>query len=249
MVLATVASGLKRKQKIAVVGSANLDTTLLVGKSLPKAGETVVTGAAPVSCCGGKGLNQAACAARLGTESGVSVAFFGRVGDDAAGSTLVSALEASGVDCGGVEAVAGTTSGLGFVVLEDSGTVLSIVSRGANFEWAPECGAPEWARAAVDGCAVVLLQREIPEFVNEAVALAAKDAGCVVIQDGGGEDRPMSDAHLGRCDYVSPRAGRGELPSFHGRERLGGHTRETKDLHGRRRTTSRGEMIPSPSHT
>ena len=54
--LLCMASALERRRKIAVVGSANFDTTYAVGAKLPTAGETVVTGGAPATCCGGKGL-------------------------------------------------------------------------------------------------------------------------------------------------------------------------------------------------
>ena len=42
----------------------------------------------------------------------------------------------------------------------------------------------------------VLLQREIPEHVNVALAKAAAAARVPVLQDVGGEDRPISDEQL-----------------------------------------------------
>ena len=188
---------------IAVVGSANLDTTLKVGATLPKAGETIVASGEPASCCGGKGLNQAVAAAKLG-EGAIRVAFHGRVGDDGAGAVLTEALKNYRVEAEGVEKAEGVGSGQGFVLVEDGGTVLSIVSRGANFAWDEKACDEAWADAVVGEAKFVLLQREIPEFVNEAVAAAASRKGICVIQDGGGEDRPVSDAHLARCDYLCP---------------------------------------------
>ena len=41
----------------------------------------------------------------------------------------------------------------------------------------------------VRGAAAVMLQREVPEHVNAAVAAAAASAGVPVLQDVGGEDR------------------------------------------------------------
>ena len=62
----------------------------------------------------------------------------------------------------------------------------------------------EASRPQVRGASVVLLQREVPEFVNEAVAEAAARAKITVIQDCGGEDRGIADAQLKRCAYVAP---------------------------------------------
>lgn len=51
---------------------------------------------------------------------------------------------------------------------------------GSNAAWRPEHAAA--LGAAVRGAAAVMLQREVPEFVNEAVAAAAAQAGVPVMQ-------------------------------------------------------------------
>ena len=71
--------GGERRNRIAVVGSANLDTTLAVGARLPTRGETVSTRGDPLVCCGGKGANQAVACARL-VDDTLEIAFYGRVG-------------------------------------------------------------------------------------------------------------------------------------------------------------------------
>ncbi|EGB01908.1 hypothetical protein AURANDRAFT_69377, partial [Aureococcus anophagefferens] len=190
-----------QKKKIAVVGSANFDTTYAVGAKLPTAGETVVTGGAPATCCGGKGLNQAVAAARVGG-AGVAVEFAARVGDDAAADAVRSALADAGVGAARVAATAAAGTGLGVVLLEDGGEVLSVVVRGANF--AGWDGGEAWDDL-VAGASALLLQREIPEAVNAAAAAAAKRAGgVIVLQDAGGEDRPLDPEHVANCDYLSP---------------------------------------------
>ena len=52
----------------------------------------------------------------------------------------------------------------------------------------------------------VLLQREVPEYVNLLIASRAKqlDQNIIVIQDVGGEDRPISSQMLQLCDYIVP---------------------------------------------
>src|SRR3954469_24346021 len=77
---------------IVVVGGANWDF-LVVGPRLPEPGETV-QGALFREGPGGKGVNQAVAAARLGAR----VAFVGRVGKDERGDRVLAALISEGVD-------------------------------------------------------------------------------------------------------------------------------------------------------
>ena len=50
----------------------------------------------------------------------------------------------------------------------------------------------------------ILLQREIPEHINKALAQYAKSHGVMVIQDVGGEERSMTSEMLALCDYLVP---------------------------------------------
>lgn len=148
---------------------------------------------------GGKGCNQAIAVARLGGATGCR--FVGQLGDDASGSLLHKTLASHGVDVSQVSVQPGA-SGAGFVFLEPSGTVSSVVVAGANGRW-PALSAAEAARL-VSGSALLMLQREIPEEVNEAIAEAACAQGIPVLQDVGGHDRPLSDKQLSRCALVCP---------------------------------------------
>ena len=107
-------------------------------------------------------------------------------------------------------------SGQGFVLLEDGGTVLSVVNKGANHGWDIAGCDDAWAAEVVQNARVVLLQREVPERINEVVARAAQKAGAIVVQDCGGEEREMSDEHLARCTYVAPNVS--ELARLTGRD-------------------------------
>ena len=51
---------------------------------------------------------------------------------------------------------------------------------------------------------VLLLQREIPEFVNILAARIAKEAGTLVILDVGGRDELLSKELLNYVDILSP---------------------------------------------
>ena len=61
---------------------------------------------------------------------------------------------------------------------------------GSNAAWPAQATAHmPGLEARVRGAAAVMLQREVPEHVNAAVAVAAASAGVPVLQDVGGEDR------------------------------------------------------------
>ena len=50
----------------------------------------------------------------------------------------------------------------------------------------------------------LMLQREIPEYVNRAFAQYAKSKGMLILQDIGGEERGMDEDMMGLCDYLMP---------------------------------------------
>ncbi len=51
---------------------------------------------------------------------------------------------------------------------------------------------------------ILLLQREIPEYVNVVAARTAKQAGTLVILDAGGRDELLSKDLLEQIDIISP---------------------------------------------
>ncbi|KAG1671089.1 hypothetical protein FOA52_000761 [Chlamydomonas sp. UWO 241] len=195
--------GQQRQQRpILVVGSVNVDITMQVHR-LPRQGETT-TAASPGSmlAVGGKGANQAVAAARLRAPSAPPATFAAQLGSDAHGDMLSSELAGAGVDVTGCGRVEGYPSGAGYVMLEPDGSVSSVVVGGANTQWPPE-RVVRVALMVSDAC-VVLLQREVPEEVNAAIAHAAAAVGVPVMQDVGGEDRPMDDRLLALLPYVTP---------------------------------------------
>ena len=86
------AGNVKMKNKITVLGSINLDTTVRVD-DLPKPGETIHS-KEMFTNGGGKGANQAIAAAR----NGADVNFIGMVGNDASGEVLLDLLEQDEID-------------------------------------------------------------------------------------------------------------------------------------------------------
>ena len=49
-----------------------------------------------------------------------------------------------------------------------------------------------------------MLQREIPDSINELAAKTARDYGVKTILDMGGKDDPLSDDLLNNIDIVTP---------------------------------------------
>lgn len=206
---------------ILVVGSVNADTILSVPR-FPLEGETltVLKGSEPdIDIPGGKGCNQAVACARLQRPSekgdkAEKVTFIGQFGNDSVGKMLRQILEQNQVEtsfCGTSEA----SSGRGYVFLQQStGKVSAVVSGGANeVGWLDADGT--WKGGNIDelieGQTVVMLQREIPEYVNELVAVAChrriSQGGKqkpTVLLDLGGEDRSISKHMMSLCDYIIP---------------------------------------------
>mmetsp|Transcript_9701 Transcript_9701/g.24880 ORF Transcript_9701/g.24880 Transcript_9701/m.24880 type:complete len:681 (-) Transcript_9701:510-2552(-) len=187
---------------ILVVGSLNVDITLEVDR-LPERGETITT-ADPNSgrtACGGKGANQAVAASQLcDASAGRSTKFVCQFGNDGHAPMLEKTLSERGVDLSSAGHSTTAPSGSGYVLLCGDGTVSSVVVGGSNVDW-PE--STDYA-ALVSGAGIVLLQREVPEAVNMAIVKAANAQGVPVLQDAGGEDRPISDELLSMITYLSP---------------------------------------------
>jgi ribokinase len=151
---------------VVVVGSLNLDTTVLVPR-LPAPGETVL-GTGHFTDTGGKGANQAVAAARLGART----AMVGMVGDDPAGARLLSVLEEAGVGIAGVGTTGESGSGIAVITVDDAGENSIVVDPGANALVTVDHVERHAGMLADAG--VVLAQLEIP---TEAVSAAARLAG------------------------------------------------------------------------
>jgi ribokinase len=164
---------MKTGPTFCVVGSLNIDFVVPV-PTLPHEGETLFGGSYEM-IPGGKGANQAVSIARLGE----SVSLIGKVGRDEFGTALRSSLSAEGIDVAGVHVASAVRTGCAFVVVADSGKNMIVVSPGANAAWTPAEVEDVSRGAAASAC--VLLQGEIPPFVNLAVARAARAANSRVI--------------------------------------------------------------------
>lgn len=148
--------------RVVIFGSANADTVLSV-EHFPEPGETIHAVGSKTGA-GGKGLNQAVAAGRMGAEA----IMVGAIGTDAAGTALRDALaNESGLNLAHLRAWEGPT-GQAFVTVDAAGENHIVIVAGANGSHT----APR-ARENLDFLAagdVLVCQLEIP-FDATAAAL------------------------------------------------------------------------------
>lgn len=138
--------------RIAVLGSANMDLVVRQAR-LPRPGETIF-GSSFSTVPGGKGLNQAVAAARLGAE----VDFLGMVGADPYGAQLRNLLAAEGIGTEGL-ATSPEPTGTAHVSVLDSGENSIVVVSGAN---AAVTGLDSGQRGTIATAACLVIQCELP---------------------------------------------------------------------------------------
>jgi ribokinase len=156
---------------VIVVGSLHYDI-MVDAPDRPRKGETV-TGRSWAPKFGGKGGNQAVAARR----QGVSTAMVGAVGKDNFGETLLTSLDRAKVDRQGVAVFDGVGSGMSVAIFDNEGDYGAVIVSGANLAIASEQASDELLSRGK----VLVIQNEIPERVNEAVARRARERGLIII--------------------------------------------------------------------
>ena len=187
------------RPRILVVGSLNMDM-IAQTSVFPKDGQTV-KGRSFRKAPGGKGLNQAVQAARLGAD----VVMAGKVGCDAEGDELIGVCRQEGIDVSHILRDTGTATGCAMILVEErpDGEVSNriIVIPGANGNMTPDDIAfLESEAASFD---MVLLQFEIPMEVDERAAFLACEAGVPVMVNPA-PSAPVPRPLLDHCTYLSP---------------------------------------------
>ena len=159
---------------VVVVGSCNMDLVARVSR-LPQRGETI-NGSRFDTFLGGKGLNQAVAARRMGA----SVAMVARVGGDEFGARIEQTLADEGVDAAHVAADAEQTTGTAQIVVESgTGDNTIVVVPGAN--GALSVNDVDQAAALIKSARVLLLQLEVPLPMVVHAAQIAHAAGVRVV--------------------------------------------------------------------
>ncbi len=177
------------KQSIFVVGSLHYDI-VLKAPHLPARDETVM-GNNVKYVCGGKGGNQAIAAA----QHGATVCFAGAVGEDFFADALLDNLHRADVETSQVMRSQNTASGMSVAIVEPSGEYGAVVASGVN--QAIEASVVKLP----NDTALVILQNEIPDRVNIAVARQAREIGAKTILNAA-PMRTMPDALLGLIDML-----------------------------------------------
>ena len=180
--------------RVVVVGSLNVD--LVVGlERMPAPGETVM-GETLERHPGGKGLNQAVAAARLGAR----VSMIGTVGSDDSGVWLQGIVRAEGIDATGIISADGP-SGTALIEVDPTGMNRIVVIPGANA--ALTAADVTAAINAIDGVAVVLTQGEIPlEAITAAMAAGRACGARTILNPAPVRDYPAS--LLALVDFLVP---------------------------------------------
>lgn len=178
--------------KITVVGSLNSDLSICTTQ-LPKMGETVV-GSDFQMLPGGKGLNQATAAAKLGSD----VAMIGAVGNDAFGTTLLTFLAEHQVDASGVGTVNAVPTGCAVITIHQGDNSI-ILAKGANGVVSPQLIQSQSDTIATS--AALIMQLEIPmPAIMEAFTIA--QAHCVPVIFNPAPMQPLSEALLRQVDTI-----------------------------------------------
>ena len=174
---------------VVVVGSLHLDIVVTAPR-LPAPDETLM-GEAVSLVCGGKGGNQAVAASRHGAPT----TMVGRVGGDIFAASLVENLREAGVDTSLIQRDEEATSGLSVAIVGADGEYGAVVVSAANRALSSDGFVfPEGAR-------VLVMQNEVPEAVNRAVAAVARESGATVVLNAA-PMRPMAPEMMRLVDLL-----------------------------------------------
>lgn len=156
--------------KVIVAGSINMDVIARVGQ-LPQTGETLM-GKSVEYLPGGKGLNQAVAAAKMGAETILA----GWLGDDAFAETLYEFIRRHDINTGYLFQSA-KPSGTAFITVADDGKNTIVVVPGSN----ADVSAEDMSALEIVSGDVVVSQFEIPLSAIVSLFKKAKQKGAKTI--------------------------------------------------------------------
>ena len=192
------------KQGVLVIGSSNLDL-VVTAKRFPKPGETIF-GKKFDMFPGGKGANQAVCAARLGCKT----SFIGKMGNDEFHEKLSSILIEAGVDINNLFIDENEHTGTALITVDETGQNQIIVISGSNMKLSPQNIISK--SGPFLNTAVVLTQLEIPiETVVQSAKLAQKNNAIFILNPAPAASLP--DDILPLIDFITPNENELELLS------------------------------------
>lgn len=156
--------------KVIVVGSVNMDITTRTDK-LPDTGETVAARSVEY-LPGGKGLNQAVAAAKIGT----TVVLAGCLGSDSFADELASFVRRHKIDVSCLRR-SEKNSGIALITVDERGQNTIVVAPGSNADVCPE----DVKKLPVSPGDVVVCQFEIPPAAVAAAFAKARRYGARTI--------------------------------------------------------------------
>ena len=156
--------------KVIVVGSVNMDITARTDK-LPDTGETVAARSVEY-LPGGKGLNQAVAAAKIGT----TVVLAGCFGSDSFADELASFIRRHKIDVSCLRR-SEKNSGIALITVDERGQNTIVVAPGSNADVCPE----DVKKLPVSPGDVVVCQFEIPPAAVAAAFAKARRYGARTI--------------------------------------------------------------------
>ncbi len=183
-----------KKMNIVVIGSINIDMVTKTTR-LPVTGETIV-GSSFSTMFGGKGANQAVCAARLDG----NVSMIACVGNDANGDSAIDNLRRNNVNTDHIRKIDNAPTGIAQITLLDEDNRIIIV-KGANNEVSKKI--IDESKAIIEDADLVLLQLEIPlETVEYVVDICHKKGITTVLNPA--PALKLSDTLTDKLTYITP---------------------------------------------
>lgn len=155
----------QRTKKLTVVGSINIDHYLKVDE-LPTTGKATITSTSAFYP-GGKAINQAIGAAKLGTR----VAVIGNVGNDVDSNHIFTSLQEHSIDSGGVRRCTDVLTGKAYIFVQQDGDSMISILSGANGYLSSE--DIQRNERSFENSSYCLVQTEVPQ---EAIAAACQMA-------------------------------------------------------------------------
>lgn len=183
------------KPVITVAGSYAVGMTMKTER-FPVCGETRL-GRDFATLHGGKGSNQAVEAVRLGAE----VNFIGCVGKDSFGETAIELFKEEGMNFENVKRSDKFSTGVGFVVVDESGHNIIVIDFGANNDITRE--DIDRAEEDIAKSDILLVQLEICIEAVEYIVEVAKKHGVKVVLNPA-PFQPLGDKFLSQIDIITP---------------------------------------------
>lgn len=184
-----------RKKRIIVVGSINMDILLTVN-NYPQTGESI--SAESVSIIpGGKGINQAIGAAKLGAK----VSLVGNVGRDFDGDMILNLLHDNGVDATAVHVDEEHSTGKAYIHIQGDGESGIVLYGGANETISAD--SIYRSEQLFTDAVFCLLQTEIPmEAVKKTIETARKYNVAIMLKPSAVKE--IAEDLLPELDYFIP---------------------------------------------